>query len=98
MATNFSPSLGSYFKQIPKYQPVERYRAITALLFSMWRKLFTFAESGGARKKYPGGTLLMKSQTSLKMGHVGLKTSSLGQILKKHCVLALEATFSVRLS
>ena len=34
MATNFSPSSGSLcFKQIPKYQPVERYRAIMALLF-----------------------------------------------------------------
>ena len=34
MATSFSPSAGSYvFKQIPKYQPVERYRTIMALLF-----------------------------------------------------------------
>ena len=29
---------------------------------------------------------LMKSQRSLKMGHVGSKTMSLGQILEKHCV------------
>ena len=33
MATNFSPSSGVLcFKQIPKYQPVEQYRAIMALL------------------------------------------------------------------
>ena len=28
----------------------------------------------------------MKSQTSLKLGHVGTKTRSLSQILKKPCV------------
>ena len=30
--------------------------------------------------------VLMKSRTSLKMGHVGSKTRSLGQILEKPCV------------
>ena len=28
----------------------------------------------------------MKSRTTSKMGHVGSKTRSLGQILEKHCV------------
>ena len=30
--------------------------------------------------------ILMKSRTSLKMGHVGSKTRSLGQIIGKPCV------------
>ena len=30
--------------------------------------------------------VLIKSRMSLKLGHVGLKTRSLGQILKKPCV------------
>ena len=30
--------------------------------------------------------VLLKSQKSLKMGHVGSKTRSLGQILEKHCI------------
>ena len=38
----------------------------------------------------------MKSQTSLKMGHVGSKTKSQGQIFKNKIVYALDATFSVR--
>ena len=30
--------------------------------------------------------VMMKSRTSLKIGHVGSKTRSLGQILEKPCV------------
>ena len=30
--------------------------------------------------------VLIKSRTSLKLGHVGLKTRSLGQILEKPCL------------
>ena len=41
--------------------------------------------------------VLINSQTILKMGHVGSKISSLGQILKKNLLYALEATFLVRL-
>ena len=36
----------------------------------------------------------MKSQTSLKMGHVRLKTRSLGQILEKPCVRSRGHIFS----
>ena len=36
----------------------------------------------------------MKSRTSLKMGHVGSKTRSLGQILEKPCVLSRSHIFS----
>ena len=38
--------------------------------------------------------LLMKSQTSVKMSHVQSKTSSLGQILEKHCVRCRGHIFS----
>ena len=36
----------------------------------------------------------MKSHTSLKMGHVGSKTMSLGQILEKPCVRCRGHIFS----
>ena len=37
---------------------------------------------------------LMKSRISLKLGHVGLKTRSLGQILEKPCVRSRGHIFS----
>ena len=37
---------------------------------------------------------MMKSRTSLKMGHVGPKPSSLGQILKKPCLHPRSHIFS----
>ena len=37
---------------------------------------------------------LMKSRISLKLGHVGLKTRSLGQILEKLCVRSRGHIFS----
>ena len=37
---------------------------------------------------------LMKSRISLKLGHVGLKTRSLGQILEKPCVHSRGHIFS----
>ena len=37
----------------------------------------------------------MKSQTSSKMGHVGSKTRSLGQILEKPCVCSRGHIFSL---
>ena len=37
----------------------------------------------------------MKSQTSLKMGYVGPKTRSLGQILEKPCVCCRGHIFSL---
>ena len=36
----------------------------------------------------------MKSPTKLKMGHVGLKTRSLGQIFEKPCVRSRSHIFS----
>ena len=39
--------------------------------------------------------VVIKSQTSVKMGHVGLKTRSLGQILGKHCVCSRGHFFSL---
>ena len=39
--------------------------------------------------------VLIKSWTSLKMGHVGLKTRSLGQILEKLCVCSRGHIFSL---
>ena len=38
--------------------------------------------------------VLLKSWTSLKMGHVGSKTRSLGQILEKPCVCSIGYIFS----
>ena len=38
--------------------------------------------------------VLIKSQTSLKLGHVGSKTRSLGQILEKPCVCSRGHIFS----
>ena len=38
--------------------------------------------------------VLIKSQTSSKMGHVGSKTSSLGRILEKPCVRSRGHIFS----
>ena len=38
--------------------------------------------------------VLMKSETSLKMGHVGSKTRSLGQILEKPSVRSIGHIFS----
>ena len=38
--------------------------------------------------------VLMISQMSLKMGHVGSKTRSLGQILEIHCVASKGHIFS----
>ena len=38
--------------------------------------------------------VLMKYQTGLKMGHVGSKTRSLGQILEKPCVRSRGHFFS----
>ena len=38
--------------------------------------------------------VLMKSRTNLKMGNVGLKTRSLGQILEKPCVHSKGHIFS----
>ena len=38
--------------------------------------------------------VLMKSPTSLKMGHVGSKTRSLGQMLEKPCVPSRGHIFS----
>ena len=37
----------------------------------------------------------MKSQTSLKIGHVGSKTRSLGEILEKPCVRSRGHIFSL---
>ena len=38
--------------------------------------------------------VLIKSQTTSKMGNVGSKTRSLGQILEKHCVRSRGQIFS----
>ena len=38
---------------------------------------------------------LMKSLTNLKMGHVGSKTRSLGQILEKSCVCTRDQVFGL---
>ena len=38
--------------------------------------------------------VLIKSRTSLKVGHVGSKTRSLGQILEKPCVRSRSHIFS----
>ena len=39
----------------------------------------------------------MKYPTSLKVGHVGSKTMSLGQILEKHCLRSIGHIFSLML-
>ena len=49
----------------------------------------------GHKLREEASCVLMKSRTNTKMGHVGSKTRSLGQILEKPCVCSRDQIFGL---